>query len=128
MKNNENPKWKISPDQWRLFFVVLILGFAGLAYSILKGVHIEESAALYVGLPLLLALGLSLTPRCKSAKGATMKGITIALLLSALVFKEGYICILFAAPIFYGVGLIISALVDYSRAKRDKNTTIRSAA
>jgi hypothetical protein len=106
------PKIKLTP----LFFGVLVLGLAGCMYTFLRRNYLVDSAALYIGLPLLLAVGMSLLPETKSAFGATMKGITIALLLSAIVLQEGIICILFASPIFYGVGAIVATLVD--RVKR----------
>jgi uncharacterized membrane protein (DUF373 family) len=47
-----------------------------------------------------------------------MKAITIALLLSAPVFQEGYICILFSAPIFYMIGYFVAAFFDKSRKNK----------
>jgi hypothetical protein len=123
--NKSNDKAAFS--QWPLFFCVLVIGVAGIAYTLLRRHKLYDTAALYIGLPLLLALGLSLTPRTRSAMGATMKGITIALLLSAAVFQEGYICILFASPIFYAVGAIIAALIDSSRKRMDRNSKIQTA-
>ena len=120
--------YKIGPGQWKLFFTVLVIGCAGLVYWFLRRGGLEQSAALYTGLPLLLALGLSLTPPDKSATGATMKGMAIALLLAAPLLQEGYICILFASPLFFGVGLIIAAIVDWSRKRRDTKGKLQSAA
>jgi hypothetical protein len=73
-----------------------------------------------VGLPLLLALGLALSRPAKTAVGSTLKGLTIALLLLAPLLREGYICILFAAPVFYSIGLSIAFKIDRQkeRAKR----------
>ena len=114
MEENKNK------PHWRLFFIVLVLGVAGIFYITLKRHDLYDSAALYLGLPLLIALGFSLMPKRKTAMGATMKGMTIALLLSAYVFEEGYICILFAAPLFYGVGAIIARQVDNARKRKEK--------
>jgi hypothetical protein len=119
--------YKIGPGQWKLFFAVLVIGCAGLIYGYLRRKGLDQSAALYLGLPLLLALGLSLTPPDKSATGATMKGMAIAMLLAAPVFQEGYICILFASPLFFAVGLIIAAAIDWSRKRRDKKGNLQSA-
>jgi hypothetical protein len=110
------------------FFVVLVLGLVGIFYRLLHHYSLYDSAALYMGLPFLLALGLSLTAKQKSAMGTTMKGITIALLLSAVVFQEGYICIIFSAPIFYTVGAIIAGLIDWSRRRKNKNTSLKASA
>lgn len=112
--------YKISRDQWRLFFVVLVLGIAGLFFFILVRNDLNDSAALYVGLPILIALGMSLTPKAKSAMGATMKGLTIALLLSVPVFQEGYICVILAAPILYGVAASIAWPIDRERKEQEK--------
>jgi hypothetical protein len=119
--------YKIGPGQWKLFFAVLVIGCAGLIYWFLRRRGLDQSAALYTGLPLLLALGLSLTPPDKSATGATMKGMAIALLLAAPVFQEGYICILFASPLFFAVGLIIAAAIDWGRKRRAKKGNLQSA-
>ena len=42
-------------------------------------------------------------------------GLTIALFASGIFLGEGWICILMAAPIFYGVGLIIGKVIDSIR-------------
>jgi hypothetical protein len=105
-----------------LFYAVLVIGLAGAVFTFLHRHYLYDSGALYVGLPLLLAVGMSLTPKTSSAMGATMKGITVALLLSAIVLQEGTICILFAAPIFYGIGALVAAFVDHGR-KKDKGDT-----
>lgn len=123
----ENPGYKIGPGQWKLFFAVLVIGGAGLVYWALRRGGLEQSAALYTGLPLLIALGLSLTPPDKSAIGATMKGMAIAMLLAAPLFQEGYICILFASPLFFAVGLIIAASIDWGRQRRAKKGDLQSA-
>src|SRR5690242_1070054 len=102
---NPTPPAK-EPLRWGLFSLVLALGIAGAVVVLLNRNDLTDSAALYIGIPLILALVLSLTPKSTSALGATMKGMTIALLLSAIVFQEGYICILFAAPLFYAIGAL----------------------
>jgi hypothetical protein len=124
MDQEPKPKLKFT----NLFYGVLVLGLAGAVFTFLQRHYLYDSAALYIGLPLLLALGMSLTPETKSAMGATMKGITVALLLSAIVLQEGTICILFAAPIFYGIGAIIAAIVDHARTKEGKDTKLLSVA
>jgi hypothetical protein len=47
-----------------------------------------------------------------------MKGLTLALLLSGPLLGEGFICILMASPIFYLIGLLVGAIVDWKRQKR----------
>jgi hypothetical protein len=124
MNEQPRPKQKLT----KLFYGVLVLGLAGAVFTFLQRHYLYDSAALYIGLPLLLALGMSLTPETKSARGATLKGITVALLLSAILLQEGTICILFASPIFYGVGASVATFVDYARAKKKKDTKLLSVA
>jgi hypothetical protein len=72
---------------------------------------------MFIGIPTALAVLLALTVRPKSAMATAMTGITFVLLLSAIVFGEGVICIVMAAPIFYVVGAIVAALWEGARAK-----------
>jgi hypothetical protein len=48
-----------------------------------------------------------------------MKGISLFLLLLGILFIEGFICILMAAPFFYAVGFIVGIFADKARAKRE---------
>lgn len=119
---NKMPQSKKPKLQWNLFFGVLALGIGGFVYVMLRRQGLNDSAALYLGIPLILALAVSLLPVSKSAMGATMKGMTIALLMSSFVFREGYICIVFSAPIFYAVGALIAGSIDYARKRKDDRT------
>jgi hypothetical protein len=122
MTDDEHEKPREAPPlSWRLFYFVLVLGGAGAFYTLLRFKKLNDTAVLYVGLPLVLALGLSLTPRTSSAFGATIKGITIALLLSMVFFAEGTICIIFAAPIFLVIGALIAFVIDMLTKRSDKN-------
>ncbi|MDP9196162.1 MAG: hypothetical protein M3O22_05260 [Pseudomonadota bacterium] len=123
MTEQKNQWWERL--HWRLFFPILVLGLAGIAYTALRWNALYDSALLYLGIPLILALGFSLIPERKTAMGATMKGTTVALFLSVAVFQEGYICILFVAPLFYAVGALIAWQVD--RARKRKGTAAQAA-
>lgn len=125
--SRDGDRYRISASQWKLFALILAVGGAGFVYALLRTNGLGQSAALYLGLPLLLALGLTLTPKARTTMGATMKGITIALLLAAPVFQEGYICILFAAPIFYFVGFLVAWPTDQARKRRDTNSRTQAA-
>src|SRR5262249_3061550 len=58
---------------------------------------------------------LALTPRAKSIMGIVMKGTTIALLMSAPILGEGFICIVMATPIFYLVAFIVGFVIKKIR-------------
>lgn len=108
-------------QKWLLTLAVLIAG-AGIFLSFLRYQRLEATAAFYVGMPVLLAYIFIMLDKSRTAMRATLKGITIVLLLSAPLLREGFICILFAAPIFYAVGALIAAVVDHQRKnKRGKS-------
>jgi hypothetical protein len=68
---------------------------------------------LFIGIPALLAILLAMTPKAETAKGAVVRGTTLALLLSGPLLGEGFICIIMAAPIFLVVGLVVATIADH---------------
>lgn len=54
-----------SKPHWQLFYIVLVLGTGGIFYIVLKRNDLNNSAALYLGLPLIIALGCALIPKEK---------------------------------------------------------------
>lgn len=109
-----------TPAQWALIFVIVWLAAAVAVYRFVHEGHLDQTAALFIGLPTVLAVGLTLTPKAKSATGMAVKGLTIGLVLSAILLGEGVICILMAAPLFYGVALVIGVIVDAHRDRQRK--------
>lgn len=109
-----------TPAQWKLVAIVAACALGGAIYQRLWGWGFGTSSAMFIGLPVVLAIILAVTPKAKSAKGAAVKGIAIVLLTIAPLVGEGYLCILFASPLFFLVGLAIGAGVDYSRRRAEK--------
>ncbi len=128
MNNEENNKRKITISQWRLFYIILLIGLLFLFYYVLKYNSLGSSAALYVGLPFLLALGLSLTPNAKTPVGVTMKWLTIALLLSVPLLREGFICIIMASPILYSLAAFFTSTIIRIKKSRNENNKIQLSA
>jgi hypothetical protein len=113
----------ITRDQWTLVGVIIALTVAGALYRVFMANGLAQSSALFIGLPAILAIILTLTPRATSATGVIMKSTTVALLMSGAIFGEGFLCILMSAPLFYLVGAAIGLIVDYQRRK-DKSPTL----
>src|SRR5258707_9336843 len=67
--------------------------------------HNETTALMFVGIPTVLAVLLALSPAAVSPAGIAAKGVTIGLLISAILFGEGVICVLMAAPIAYIIAI-----------------------
>ena len=107
-----------TPAQWGLVFTALSLAVAAAVYRLVTYGQLDQTAALFIALPAMLAIGLTLTPKAKSATGMAVKGMTIGLILSAILLGEGVICILMAAPLFYGIALAIGLSVDAVRRRK----------
>lgn len=101
---------------------ILALTLGSLFYRILGTGGLEQSSALFIGLPALLAMVVALLPSGRSATGIILKIITLMLLVSGIALAEGLICILMAAPVFYAIGIAAGIALDLlnsqSRARR----------
>jgi hypothetical protein len=127
MTENDSPSTptsrpRITSAQWTLIIVIVALTLVGVLYRIFVMHKLEQTAALFIGLPAVLAIAITLTPHAKSATGMIMKAMTIALLMSGPILGEGFICILMAAPLFYLVGAIIGLVVD-RKGNKEKGVT-----
>ncbi|MEU1732078.1 hypothetical protein [Streptosporangium sp. NPDC020145] len=99
--------------RWNLAGLLLALFVALLLYRVLHAGHLEETTLFYVGLPAVIAITVVLTSKPRSATGAILATITVALAFAGPLLGEGIVCLLFAAPLFYLVGLLIGAVIDY---------------
>ena len=123
---SEPPPEPVEPG-WLTYRLPAQLGCAGFVLSfalasayyhmVIRG-HLQDTAALFVGLPTFLSLVLIFTPRARSVTVTILKGITLALLLALILAYEGFICILMVAPLFYLVGVTIGLLVDFARKRK----------
>jgi hypothetical protein len=126
MNETEKKSSSITPAQWGIVALVIAFSAGSILYRLLMHTQFGHSAAMFIGVPAVLAILLALTPKAKSATGAIIKGITLALLIIAPLLGEGYLCILIASPLFYIVGIVIGSVVDYGR--NDRNRTLSCVA
>ncbi len=119
--NDLEQKPSISRSQWSLIFLILAVSAGSVMYRLIVRGRLEQTAVLFVGIPAVLAILLAMMPKAKTVKGGIMKGLTLFLLLSGPLLGEGFICILMASPLFYLVGLLVGAVVDWNREKRQTN-------
>jgi hypothetical protein len=82
----------------------------------------QRTAALYVGIPTLLAIGLALLPSSKSAIGTIMRGSTLAVMIACVILPEGLLCLIFVLPLIVIIGLIVGSSIDASRAKNRRKS------
>ena len=91
--------------------IVVTLVVVSTAYRVLVLKHLEHTSLVFMGLPALAAISL-LNTRPRTAIGTVNKAIAILLCLSGILFGEGFICILMAAPIFFLVGTVIGLVLN----------------
>jgi hypothetical protein len=91
--------------------IVVTLVAVSIAYRVLVVKHLEHTSFVFIGLPALAAITL-LHTRPQTAIGTVNKVIAILLCLSGILFGEGLICILMAAPIFFLVGTVIGLVIN----------------
>ena len=116
----------LGAGRWALVTITIALAVGATTYHLVHGSSLHQSVVFFIGLPAVLALILSMTPKAKSATGVIVKGITLALLLSGIVFAEGFICIVMAAPLFYMVGMAIGMPIDAVRRRRRREGKVYS--
>ena len=95
-----------------LLGVVLSFAIVSLGYRVMFMAHLETTSLLFVGIPTAIAVLLVLTVQPKSALATARASVTLMLLLSAILFGEGLICILMAAPLAYLVAAIVGVVAD----------------
>ncbi|MFD4369676.1 hypothetical protein [Rhodococcus sp. NPDC058521] len=101
--------------QWTLAAIVVAFIACTATAKALKFGGLEQTAAFYIGVPLVLAVVLVLSPNSGNLYAMALKVVTIVLLLSVPLLGEGFVCVLFAAPLFYGVALLVVGLVNLVR-------------
>jgi hypothetical protein len=113
------------PARWWVVATAGSCALGALIYRLLIHGSLGHTALMFMGIPVVLTVLLSLTPQAKTVTGGIFKGITLALLIVAPLLGEGYLCILMASPIFYAVGSVVGVIVD---ARREKRTATLSCA
>lgn len=110
---------RITPAQWGIVALAVASAAGAIVYRLVLHVGLGQTGLMFLGVPTVLAIVLALAaPKAKTVTGGILKGITFALLIIAPLLGEGYLCILFAAPLFYLVGIIVGLLVDWFRSRR----------
>jgi hypothetical protein len=99
---------------WRATATVLLLGSAATAigYRLLVLGHLEQTSALFVGLPLLLGLLTAHLTHARSPYGRVLRADILFLAVVAPLLGEGSVCLLMAAPIWIGVTIFGVAIYD----------------
>lgn len=104
----------------KLYTIICILALASMLFRSISYLHYEQTSILFVGIPALIAIMVvKYTNTPKTVYGVTFRVITLFLLICSIFLGEGIVCILFMAPIFYGIAAL--AIAIYKMLKPQKN-------
>ena len=107
--------------------IIAAVALAALAYKGIFAHQLQQTAALFVGIPALLAVVVVLFVSPRSAKGVACKAVTVGLLVSLAFLGEGMLCVLMSAPIFYAVAVAVGAAIDGARRLSERSRTVYSS-
>ncbi len=110
----------LTTPQKQIIGFILVLAVANIAYRLVYASGAQQTAALYVGVPAVLAIGLALLPRSKSATGVILKCATLAMLIACVVLPEGLLCLLFALPLVALIAVIVGGAIDWARNRKKR--------
>jgi hypothetical protein len=97
--------------------IILAVTIAALLYRLLVARNVHQTAALFVGVPAILALFVAFAISPKSAVGVACKAVTIGLLISLLFLGEGILCIAMSAPLFYAIAILIAIVMKLAQRR-----------
>src|SRR5690242_17285527 len=106
-------------EKRKWIWLIAILGAvtASLYYRLMVNYRLEQTSALFIGVPALIAAICVLTPSPHSATGTAVKSVTLFLCIAGIFLGEGFICILMASPLFF-IGAIANG-VARDRARKN---------
>ncbi|WP_052068044.1 hypothetical protein [Rhodococcoides fascians] len=111
-QGDEVRKRRPTSAQYEVAGSVVAFAVAVFLRYVLTEAGAAQTAAFYVGIPAVVAVIVVLSAPSRSAVGITMKVITVLLLMSMMLLGEGFICVIFAAPIFYLIGGLVAIVVE----------------
>lgn len=101
--------------------IALALFAAMLAAKLLDSAGAQQTALFYVGIPAVIALTVILTARPKSAVGTALATTTVGLALAGPLLDEGVVCLVLAAPLFYGLAALVGVIVSNAKGRRRRS-------
>lgn len=116
------PTKLMTPTKARIALAAIIgvVAVASVVFRWLSGYGLQQSAALFIGIPTILAIAAVFSPTPRTATGVACKAVSVGLLVSLVLLGEGMVCVLMSAPLFYAVAIIVGLAIDYLRSHSRK--------
>ena len=106
---------KISTILKQPIYLLLTISIACLLYKILEYQSLKNSSALFIGIPLFMAITLAYTSSVKYLTLNVLGGLSLGLIASFHYLNEGSFCVPMTAPLFLLIGLIVCFTVSRLR-------------
>jgi hypothetical protein len=106
--------------------IIVAIMLASFFYRWLVWHRLEQTSALFIGIPALLAIIVVNLSRPTSATGLILKATAVALLVSGTLLGEGFVCVLMASPLFFLVALLVGGVTDWARKRDERSRTTMS--
>jgi hypothetical protein len=121
----EQPERSAAATRARVTIAAIIgaVAIASLAYRLIVAHSLQQTAALFIGIPALLAIVVVFSVSPRSAIGVACKAVTVGMLVSLIFLGEGMVCIAMSAPLFYAIAVAIGVAVDRTWRHVDKAPT-----
>ena len=98
--------------------VAVTFAIVSIAYRALSDFGLDQTAALFVGLPLVLAIAVTFAPPARTVTGLILKTLLLGILMAGILVGETLVCMLIASPLALIVGLAVGLPIDASRRKQ----------
>lgn len=95
--------------------VIVAVAVARGWYDVVQGNGLGQSSALYLGVPVLMAIVLATMAPATSCLRLTLVAVGAGLVVALIVLREAWFCVAMAAPFMLGAGAIVAGLVDVAR-------------
>jgi hypothetical protein len=114
----------LAPTRARVTLTAIIVAvtIASLAYRGILGAGLQQTAALFVGVPALLAIAVVFLISPRSAVGVACKAVTVGMLVSVVALGEGFLCVAMSAPLFFLVAVLVGLGIDWARRRSEEGS------
>jgi hypothetical protein len=102
--------------------MIAAVAAGSVVFRLLTRAELGQTAALFIGIPAMLAIVAVFSPTPQSAVGAACKTVTIGLLTSLVFLGEGIVCVLMSAPLFYLVAILIGKTIERARRENGRSS------
>jgi hypothetical protein len=103
--------------------IIAAVAIASATHRMTLWQHLDQTAALFIGIPALLAIVVVMVVSPHSATGVACKAVTVGLLVSLIFLGEGVLCVLMSAPLFYVIAIAVGFVADRNR-RRAASTSV----